>query len=197
VTNKGTGIVSGLQDGTLRLWDIPSQKQVQVFNGHTKSVAACGVLDDESTIVSASADSSLKIWSMKSGRCEAKLQGHDDWVNDFAVVPNSLNIVSASYDGTMRIWDIRTRKCFRTLGTAGKGRFWCCCVTPDGSSIVSISGSTFQLWNLDTGKGIANVCSDEVYSCDVSGDGLTIVTGMCSGEVKFWKTFLEKANSFN
>jgi len=115
VTNKGRGIVLGMYDGTLRLWDIPSQKQVQVFYGHVDCVNACGVLEDESTIVSASRDSSLKIWSMNSGRCELTLQGHDQGVPDFAVVPNSLNIVSVSFDGTIRIWDIRTRKHFRTM----------------------------------------------------------------------------------
>jgi len=50
---------------------------------------------------------------------------------------------------------------------------------------------------LDTGKSIAEVCLNKPESCDVSGDGLTIVTGVYSGAVKFWKTFLEKANSFN
>ena len=61
-------IVSGSDDGIVRVWDVDTEKCLQKLKGHTGSVNCLTVLQN-GYIVSGSDDSTIRIWDADTGKC--------------------------------------------------------------------------------------------------------------------------------
>jgi WD40 repeat protein len=58
----------GYKDLTVRLWDVQSGKQLQVFAGHSADVEAVAIHPNQKWLISASEDATMKIWDIASGK---------------------------------------------------------------------------------------------------------------------------------
>ncbi|WP_414590265.1 WD40 repeat domain-containing protein, partial [Scytonema sp. PCC 10023] len=67
-------IVSGGDDGTVRLWSSKGQ-QLAVLKGHQGYVYSVAISTDKQTIVSGGFDGTMRLWSSK-GQQLAVLKGH-------------------------------------------------------------------------------------------------------------------------
>ena len=63
----GAQIVSGGDDGTVRIWDVASGEQVAQLDGHAGGVLSVGFSPDGAQIVSGGDDSTVRIWDVASG----------------------------------------------------------------------------------------------------------------------------------
>jgi WD40 repeat protein len=101
-------IVSGDNDGTLRVWDAGDKPVGNPLTGHTGPVnaVAVGRLGARDVIVSGSNDGTVRIWD-PAGRPVGELIGHTGPVTAVAVGRLGARdvIVSGSNDGTVRVWD--------------------------------------------------------------------------------------------
>ncbi len=70
----GKTFVSASQDGTLKLWDAETGKEMRTLTGHKDSVNSCAYSPDGTRLVSASDDHTLKLWDAASGQCLKTLQ---------------------------------------------------------------------------------------------------------------------------
>lgn len=108
-------VVSGSDDGTLRVWDTGNVARSLSggggYDSRTKFVSV-----PPSRFVSWSMESAaLQVWDATSGTYEHLLTGHEDKVTCVAPLPGGL-IVSGSSDETLRVWDVASGKCVRVLG---------------------------------------------------------------------------------
>ncbi|ETO36123.1 hypothetical protein RFI_00939, partial [Reticulomyxa filosa] len=120
IGGNGYTICSGSFDKTIRIWDIESTKQFNVFKGHTDYVSSVkyGSYGLINTILSGSYDESVRLWDIRSGQQIQVFNGHKRWVNCVEYSPfviknsdgNSNVICSGSSDNTIRFWDIRSNK---------------------------------------------------------------------------------------
>ncbi|ETO00692.1 WD-40 repeat-containing protein [Reticulomyxa filosa] len=119
IGGNGYTICSGL-DKTIRIWDIETTKQFNVFKGHTYFVRSVKYGSNEllNTILSGSRDKSVRMWDIRSGEQIQVFNGHTSWVwcveySPFVIknnIGNSNVICSGSEDNTIRFWDIRSNK---------------------------------------------------------------------------------------
>ncbi|ETO11632.1 hypothetical protein RFI_25744 [Reticulomyxa filosa] len=125
IGGNGYKICSGSFDNTIRIWDIETTKQFNVFEGHKGRVHSVryglkngGNVD---TILSGSSDASVGLWDIRSGQQIQAFYGHKDYVhaveyspfvikNDINVGGDSSVICSGSKDNMIRFWDIRSNK---------------------------------------------------------------------------------------
>ncbi|ETO12702.1 WD repeat-containing protein, partial [Reticulomyxa filosa] len=113
---NGYTICSGSDDNTIRIWDIETTKQFNVFKGHKYSVNS--VKYGLNTILSGSGDKSVRLWDIRSGQQIQVFNGHKNTVCSVEYSPfviknstgNSNVICSGSWDNTIRFWDIRSNK---------------------------------------------------------------------------------------
>jgi WD40 repeat protein len=63
----GTFLVSGSEDGTVRRWELPSEKEAACLYGHTDAVYQVGFSQDGQRILSTSIDGQLLIRDGRSG----------------------------------------------------------------------------------------------------------------------------------
>jgi WD40 repeat protein len=66
MSSDGKQIVSGDNDGSVRVWDVAEGKQLQELEAHIKPVRTVAFSPDGTLIASGSGDKTVKLWSLGS-----------------------------------------------------------------------------------------------------------------------------------
>lgn len=102
-----SSIASGSLDRQIIIFDINSEKQIQVFKGHSKGVSSLCFLNDSNTLVSTGIDQNIRVWNATTGELLRSLNNHTMRVHDLALRPNNSGlpmVASVSDDQTVRFW---------------------------------------------------------------------------------------------
>merc|ERR1712032_910589 len=75
------GALSGSMDCTLRLWNLDSGTELQVFYGHSEPVLCCAFDAAVSAALSGSEDRTLRMWNLETAEIMFDFQGHHTPVN--------------------------------------------------------------------------------------------------------------------
>ncbi|ETO36033.1 hypothetical protein RFI_01029, partial [Reticulomyxa filosa] len=104
----------------IRIWDIETAKQLNVFNGHEHLITSVKYGSNEllNIILSGSSDKSVRLWDIRSGQQIQVFNGHTNtvWCVEYSpfviknISGNSNVICSGSSDNTIRFWDNRSNK---------------------------------------------------------------------------------------
>lgn len=186
ITPDGSTIVSGLNNGIIKLWDIQTGQLLRSLTGHTESVRAVTVTPDGSKVVSGSADKTMKIWDIQTGQLLLSSGGHTREVTAVAVTQDGGKVASGSSDATIRLYDEQTGQFLRKL--MGKN-VTSLAVTPDVNTIVSgAEDGNIRIWDISTGKLLHTLPESDygVNSVVVTPDGRKIVSGGLRGIVHLW-----------
>ena len=112
----GRYLASGGIDGTVRLWDVETSREVLCLRGHTSSVECVCFSPDARQIASGSADKTVKLWDIADGKQALSLEGHQETIIAVAIYPEAAQcILSAGRDDAVRIWDIEEGREFSRL----------------------------------------------------------------------------------
>ncbi|NJL63737.1 MAG: WD40 repeat domain-containing protein, partial [Methylacidiphilales bacterium] len=98
-------VASASSDGTVKLWDVTTGRDIKTLKGHTDEVISVSFSPNGETVASASRDKTVKLWDVKTGREIKTLEGHKDWVNNVSFSPDGKTVASASKDGTVILWN--------------------------------------------------------------------------------------------
>jgi WD40 repeat protein len=144
-------------DGTVRVLEIDSGKELQCMKLDRVTVMAVAVLPDNKRVLSAGSDGIVRVWEVPSARPEgfagtgkelAKFEGHTGTVAALAVTPDGKRVVSAGHDKTVRVWETETGRelrCFRGHTSAVHA----IAVSADGKTALSgAEDNTARLWEL-------------------------------------------------
>ncbi|KAM7543119.1 hypothetical protein Aperf_G00000014301 [Anoplocephala perfoliata] len=99
-------IVSGSDDGTVRLWDRRQKTEVQNFQ-NTYQVLSVTFNDTAEMIFSGGIDNIIKGWDLRKLDVAMRLNGHTDTVTGLALSPDGNFLLSNAMDNTLRVWDVR------------------------------------------------------------------------------------------
>jgi len=138
-------------DGSVRLWDCESGRELACLRGHEGLVNALRWSGDGRILASGSEDKTVRLWDRDSGRPLACLHGHEGSVNALSWSGDGRVLASGSEDKTVRLWDATSGQLLRTLeghtdsvnALAGVG----------GHRIVSASSDkTVRVWDASSGQ---------------------------------------------
>lgn len=102
----GDRIVSGHDDGVVRVWPITGDQFEQELKGHDGPVRsiAHGV-DRVKTIVTTGADGTTRVWDVSNGK-EVRSISHGAALASVAISPDGKTLVAGSTDGVIRFWKL-------------------------------------------------------------------------------------------
>jgi len=104
---NGQWIVAGSMDGTARVWDAASGKELRTLEGHSAGGVVVAFSSDGHRIITGSGEQTAKLWDTASGEELITLK---EGMNYFSVAlaPDSRRVVTVSDDNMARIWKAAT-----------------------------------------------------------------------------------------
>ncbi|MBE9057399.1 serine/threonine-protein kinase [Sphaerospermopsis sp. LEGE 08334] len=103
ISPNGQTLISGSDDKTIKIWNLPTRKLKSTLTGHSSSITYLALTPDARTLVSASWDDTIKIWNLPTGKLKSTLTGHSEKVRTLAISPDGNTLVSGS-DDNIKIW---------------------------------------------------------------------------------------------
>ncbi|TAK17422.1 MAG: DUF4062 domain-containing protein, partial [Acidobacteria bacterium] len=152
-------------DGTTRLWDMPTGKCLGVFGGHQLAVNDVAVGHD-GLFLTAGGDNTIRVASPLEG-CLRVMRGHGGAVHAVDLAPDGTTAVSGASgmgqvpyaDHTVRMWDVQTGQCLQTF-TGHSHWVMGVAIAPDARSAVSSStDGTIRVWDLAGQKAVRTIAT--------------------------------------
>jgi tetratricopeptide (TPR) repeat protein len=176
----GRHAISAGTQGTVRVWEIDSGREVRRFpaGGIVPRIA---VTSDGHSFLAAGSHETFALRDIETGKEVRKLVGHAQNITAVALVPGDELAVTASMDNTVQLWDLATGKQVRRF-TGHTNIVFNVLATPDGRRVVTASppDNTVRLWELETGKEIHRI-NVAGYTLSASPDSRRLLIGSPNG----------------
>ncbi|MFO7661096.1 MAG: protein kinase, partial [Chloroflexota bacterium] len=200
----GRTMLTGTEDGHIRLWDFATGEVLHDLRGHGDAVNAVAFSPDGRQALSGSRDKSIRLWDLSSGDLLQTLTGHMNEVSAVAFLPDGRYALSGedsgSLPGEMIVWDLRTGEPIRRFGADLSGEIegvQSIAISPDGRTVVAGLGrriptqdkNSIGLWDITTGELIEFLEGTEltVNNIRFSPDGNLVVAAADDGAVYTWE----------
>ena len=186
----GRTLASGSDDGTVRLWDTRTNKQLgDPLTGHDGTVYGVAFSPDGRRLATSGADHTVRLWDVAGRREVARLEGHTGLVFSAVFSRDGRTLVSASQDRSVLVWDARDGR--RLAGPLRHpDSVQMAAVSPDGATIASACrDGKVRLWDARTGELVGEPLArhtGEVVDVAFSPDGRRLASASFDDTVRLW-----------
>jgi WD40 repeat protein len=151
----GTILATAGGDGTARLWDVATQRQIGAPITASSNGGLLGVAfsPDGTILATAGGDGTARLWDVATHhQIGAPITAGSTSMNAVAFSPDGTILATAGADGTARLWDVATHRQTGAPMTAGSGAAGTTALafSPDGAILATAGGDgTARLWDPD------------------------------------------------
>ncbi|HEY7312524.1 MAG TPA: sigma-70 family RNA polymerase sigma factor [Gemmataceae bacterium] len=183
-TPDGKTLLSGNQDGKVRVWDVATKKLRRELDAHMWMIRDMALSHDGKTVAVGTVYNTIRLWDVASGKeMFEEHQGHDAQVNAVAFSPDGKMLASGGDNQQIRLWDAAGGKPIRRIKSSARAIAF----APDGKRLASIwtYNNTARLWDTATGKETLLLPHEGIKSANVettlrglafSSDGRNVFT---------------------
>jgi WD40 repeat protein len=189
----GHRMMTGSLDGSLRVWDLQSGKQIgNDWQDGESAVYVVGLSPDGKKVASGSGDGAVRLWDVDTEKVIAKWVGHTRIAYCVCWSRDGARVVSGANDGTARVWDVEGGKTVLAIET-GFSDVWAVIYSPD-MTMIATGGrgreASLKIWDAKTGTLVANLKGHtrEVTCLTWTADGKTLISGSGDSSIRTWNT---------
>lgn len=179
---------------TISVWDLPTGKLIENFNGHNYRINFLTISPDGKTLISQVHNYETKVWNLQTNQEIHTFNiPRRQVIDSFAINYDGKLIVSGSRDGCVKVWDLITNQIVNSFDIEYSSvRFpesIPTFMTSNGKILVcSDIDNSIKVFNLVTDE---KICTLKGHSCEIrrvtiSQDGLNIVSWSEDGCMKVW-----------
>lgn len=107
ISRDGRWLAAASQSGFIRLWDLQSNAEPVLLNGHEAPAQTLVVSPDQKWLISGGADHTVRFWPLTDAVVrETILRGHEAAVTALAFSSDGDRLATGSWDQTIRIWNM-------------------------------------------------------------------------------------------
>ncbi len=210
MSSNGQLIVTLGGDGSVRLWDVKTNKEIrrlmdlgELHAGSfyddssgmslTRISPTANIVDlslDGRVLVAAGSDGSARVWDPATGQLKHILHGHSDKIRNAVISLNSKMLLTAGNEGTVILWDLDSGT---RLGSFSK-------FSPGGSAKVAFShdsnkfiigdwsGNRIELYDAKTGKVLHQLKGSKgsLSTVQFSPSGELVLAAASDGRILIW-----------
>jgi WD40 repeat protein len=200
VSADGKKAVSSHADKVLRVWELPTGKEICKLEGHTEPAAARFSPDGKQILSASGPDKTIRLWDSATGKLlrtfddfkeATPLEGHDLLIQGF-FVGGGKQVAAYAWgkDKTLLVWDSASGKLVRRLDL-GEDHHKDATISPDGRWLATgHEDHTVRLRDLATGKELWRASIEGVYvprALLFSPDGSHLLAGSHRSWVSLWQ----------
>jgi WD40 repeat protein len=177
-------IVSSSMDGTVRIWETATGREIAVIGGFPWSRAVSFSPDDDMVAFPNDARG-VVLASARDGQQLATLRFHDLNVSGCRFSPDGRWLASCGWDYQVAIWEVATATLHRT--TRVNSEHSQAIFMPTGCSVVIQTPESLEIWDAETNRqrrffrGTERVCGAEL-----SPDGALIASSLDKRAIVVW-----------
>ncbi|WP_426531805.1 hypothetical protein [Bradyrhizobium sp. McL0615] len=183
----GLTLLSGSDDGTLRIWDLNSKVSLRTYDANAGPVRTAEFSSDGKKVLSLSDDGVARLWDVTTGSALTSLKGKDPIVQA-RIAPTGHLVATVSQEGGVTLWSAATAQVLLTW-PSNKSGTRSVAFAPDEGTIASGEASgELQTWNVKSGSLLWTVHAHNSGITDVSysSDGKAISTASDDGTAAVW-----------
>lgn len=187
VANGDRHLVTGSDDGTVRLWNYETGSELRVLGTHAGGVTSLDVTRDGENIATTGRDRTVRIWNTRGDDEPTTFSGISDDIVSLDFAFDGKWLLGGGADGKVRVFDLQ--------GEAGVKEYPVhpqpiqVAFHPSGEQFALGSmGGDVQLWDV---KSLTRLTSFDhppsaVMALDFRHDGAELATGAADGIVRIW-----------
>ncbi|MGW1803488.1 WD40 domain-containing protein [Streptomyces sp. NPDC002078] len=184
----GALLVTGGNDGVVRLWEPATGQGRRILRGHGRRVGTLSFSADGSMLAAGGNDGVVRVWQATSGRRLRELTGQSDRLVSAAFGPAGPLLATASSDGDLYLWNAATGEYQRELDVE-TDHVWAEAFSADGELLATANDDdTVRLWYRATGAHVATITEHygRVRAIAFRSDGTVLATGCDDRKVRIW-----------
>ncbi|KIK33548.1 hypothetical protein CY34DRAFT_813523 [Suillus luteus UH-Slu-Lm8-n1] len=196
----GQRIITCSSDGSLRVWNMKTGKQIgEDWRDGDSTVWSIALSPDGKKVVSGSLDGAVRLWDIDTCKVVKKWTGHTKGVTSVCWSRDGRRVLSGSNDGTARQWEVESGETIENILPSietGHNAVRAVVYSPD-TTLIATGGrdgpyseepieSSIKIWDAKTGKLVATLKghSDVVWCLAWTKDGKTLISGSWDSSIR-------------
>jgi WD40 repeat protein len=199
-TEPGT-LITGHQDGKIRIWNWSNKKTVHLFAGHKAEtqITSLGAVHglclspDGKLLISSGPHDGIRRWKMTDRQALGSVSPKVESFPVLAISPDSRVLAGGDMYGSIHLWDLATGG-ERLPGPGHTQPVDAVFASPDGTTALTASGDgTIRSWEISSGKELKRITLQRALNRRVSAfsaDGRQLVSSGFAGRfgLNLWDT---------
>jgi WD40 repeat protein len=188
-------LASAGEDRAVRVWDVPSGREVLQLQGHIDNCSGLAFRPDGRLLASASYDRTIRLWDATTLASNQRQELYNFEVPQEAwtvsISPGGTRVAAAGYDGHVQLWDALTGRKLRNFSNSFAGTVFSLAFSPDGQKIAAVGfddgtpACVLKVLDVQTGEAVLEHReSQEIFATEFRPDGRWLAFGLGDGSVK-------------